>query len=148
MQDNCLISPVISIGGRVKWARQQKKMTQATLAKAAGVATSNIGNLEAGIRGKPRELNAIAAALGVSSRWLEYNQGEWDDASAVSLTVVSDQSPSEALTRLVGAFADMDSDVRDTVADLVAGAIRRPEKAVGVGKAIDAISIPFRKTGT
>ncbi len=52
-------------------------MTQAQLAKAAGVSTSAIGNLESGLREKPRELIALAKALRASANWLETAEGEW-----------------------------------------------------------------------
>lgn len=78
MQAAGLITNVKTIGERLKWAREQRKMTQAQLAKAAGVSTSTIGNLEAGIRGKPRELNAIANAVMVNAPWLEEGLGGWD----------------------------------------------------------------------
>jgi len=43
-----------------------------------GVTTSAIGNLESGIRDKPRELNAIARAIGARAEWLETGRGNWD----------------------------------------------------------------------
>ncbi|MGC3984803.1 MAG: XRE family transcriptional regulator [Pseudorhodoferax sp.] len=77
MQEPVAITPVRTIGERVRWARDQRGLTQAALAKAAGVSTSTIGNLEAGIRDKPRELNAIAAAMRVLPAWLESGSGNW-----------------------------------------------------------------------
>lgn len=77
MQTAAPITNVNSIGDRVKWARNERKMTQAQLARTAGVSTSTIGNLESGLREKPRELNAIAQALRASARWLEAGEGEW-----------------------------------------------------------------------
>lgn len=67
-----------TLGGRVKWARMQRQLSQAALGKAAGVSQSTIGNIEAGIRNKPRELLSIAAALEASPAWLEAGKGTWD----------------------------------------------------------------------
>ncbi|MGF6348997.1 LexA family protein [Variovorax sp. W2I14] len=77
MQVAGLITNVNTIGERIKWARQQRGMTQQQLATAAGVSTSTIGNLESGLRGKPRELNSMARALRASSSWLESGKGVW-----------------------------------------------------------------------
>lgn len=78
MQATGLITSVNTIGERIKWAREQRGLSQAKVAKAAGVSTSTIGNLEAGLRDKPRELNAIAAALAASPAWLESGRGSWE----------------------------------------------------------------------
>lgn len=66
-----------SIGARIAWARDQRGMTQAMLAKAAGVSQGTIGNAESGTRGRPRSLLAIAHALQASIDWLENNRGNW-----------------------------------------------------------------------
>lgn len=55
-----------TIGSRIKARREALGWSQRELAKAAGVSTSTIGNLEAGIRHQPRSLLSIAAALGMS----------------------------------------------------------------------------------
>lgn len=73
-----LITCVTSIGDRIKWARKQRKMSQAELAKSAGVSQGTIGNAESGIRDRPRELLAIARALRASPAWLESGSGEWE----------------------------------------------------------------------
>jgi transcriptional regulator with XRE-family HTH domain len=66
-----------SIGQRLKQAREAHKppLSQADVARIAGVSQSTIGNIEADIRKKPRELLGIAAALGVSAEWLESGRG-------------------------------------------------------------------------
>lgn len=46
-------------------------MTQPALAERAGVSQGTIGNIESGLRKRPRNLLTIAAALGVSPQWLE-----------------------------------------------------------------------------
>lgn len=69
---------LITIGDRIAWARSQRGLTQAQLAAAAGVSQGTIANAESGIRGKPRQLLAIAHALNVSIDWLERGQGPWE----------------------------------------------------------------------
>lgn len=83
MQGLGLITSVKTIGERIKWARAQRGLTQGGLAAAAKVSTSTIGNLESGIREKPRELNAIAGALRASPAWVETGKGAWDAGSNV-----------------------------------------------------------------
>ncbi|SFU99367.1 SOS-response transcriptional repressor LexA (RecA-mediated autopeptidase) [Paenacidovorax caeni] len=46
-------------------------MTQPALAKKANVSQGTIGNIESGLRKRPRDLLAIAEALNVSPKWLE-----------------------------------------------------------------------------
>lgn len=72
-----------TIGERLKWARAQRGMTQAALASEAKVSTSAIGNVESGLREKPRELNALARALRASATWLETGKGSWDSDNNV-----------------------------------------------------------------
>lgn len=57
------------------WGRARAHMSQGNLAKAAGVSQSTIGNVEAGLRQQPRQLNAIAKALGLHAEWLESGKG-------------------------------------------------------------------------
>lgn len=57
------------------WGRDRLHMSQASLAKAAGVAQSTVGNVEAGLRRQPRQLTAIAKALGMRVEWLESGKG-------------------------------------------------------------------------
>ncbi len=83
MQLAVQITDVNTIGERVKWVREQRGMTQAKLAKLAGVSTSTIGNLESGLRDKPRELNAIASALRANPAWIETRKGDWESANNV-----------------------------------------------------------------
>lgn len=52
-------------------ARERAGLSQPALAERAGVSQGTIGNVESGLRKRPRELLAIAAALGVSPQWLE-----------------------------------------------------------------------------
>jgi transcriptional regulator with XRE-family HTH domain len=67
-----------TVGGRVKQVREQRKLSQAALAKAAGVSQGAIGNFERDIRKKPRDLLAVARALDVNPAWLETGKGQRD----------------------------------------------------------------------
>ena len=66
---------------RLKWARAQRGLTQAALAKAACVLTRWIDDLEEGRRAPPHDLSGLAAALGVRPAWLETGQGDWKAAA-------------------------------------------------------------------
>lgn len=64
-----------SLAERLKAARNAASLTQPELAEKAGVSQGTIGNLEAGIRKRPRDLLSLAKALGVSAQWLESGKG-------------------------------------------------------------------------
>lgn len=68
-----------TLGQRLRAAREAKQISQQELARRAGVSSGAIGNLEAGSRKSPRNLLAIAAALGVSPHWLETGVGSMSD---------------------------------------------------------------------
>lgn len=60
-----------TIADRLKEARGAIGLSQPELAKKAGVVPGTIGNIESGARKSPRELLAIAKALGVRAEWLK-----------------------------------------------------------------------------
>lgn len=69
------ITDVNTIAERLKLAREAAGLTQPELANKAGVSQGTIGNIEAGLRKRPRDLLSIAAALGVAPEWLETGKG-------------------------------------------------------------------------
>lgn len=69
-----------TVGERIAWARSQRKITQAELARRAGVSQSAIASYEAGHRGRPRELVAIARSLDANVDWLDTGEGDWEGA--------------------------------------------------------------------
>lgn len=77
MQVPGLITVVNTLAERLRWARDQRGLTQGQLAKRAGVSQGTIGNAESGIRDRPRELLKIARALQTSPDWLESGRGDW-----------------------------------------------------------------------
>lgn len=85
MQASCVITDVKTIAERLTHAREAQGMTQEAVAKAAGVSQGTIGNIESGLRENPRELLAIAAAVGVSPQWLKTGRGQRGPVGTVSL---------------------------------------------------------------
>jgi len=73
MQETNAIEVVSTLAERLREARGA--LSQAQVAKRAGVSIGTIGNLESGTRKQPRKLLDIANALGVSPRWLETGRG-------------------------------------------------------------------------
>jgi len=70
-QASCQITGVKTIADRLKAAREAAHLKQDELAMKAGVSQGTIGNIESGLRKRPRELIAIAEAVGVNPKWLE-----------------------------------------------------------------------------
>lgn len=64
-----------SIAERLKAAREAAGLTQPQLATKARVSQGTIGNIESGLRKRPRDLLSIASALNVSPVWLESGKG-------------------------------------------------------------------------
>lgn len=67
-----------SIGSRLKFARQTRKLSQEQLAERSGVAQPVISKIEKGKIDKPTGLNALARALPCNPDWLDIGDGEWD----------------------------------------------------------------------
>ena len=74
-QEGDAITLVNSISERMKSARKDAGLSQVRLADIVKVSPGAIGNIEAGIRQNPRELLAIADALGVNPNWLKTGKG-------------------------------------------------------------------------
>lgn len=88
IQVPCLITDVNTIAYRLKLARELREWTQDDLAEAAGVSQGTIGNIESGLRKRPRDLLAIAKALNVSPSWLQDGFGQMDEAIPYSENTV------------------------------------------------------------
>lgn len=69
------ITNVNSIAERLKQSRESKGLTQSELGGLAGVSQGTIGNIESGLRKNPRELLALAKALGKNPEWLKSGKG-------------------------------------------------------------------------
>lgn len=84
-----------TLAERLTWARENKGLTQASLAKLSGVTQSTIGNLESGLRQTARKILDIATALDVDPMWLANGQGEARPA-APSAAPVEKPAPADA----------------------------------------------------
>jgi len=71
--------PVDTFGQRLKLARLQRGLTQPQLAKAAGLKQPNISKLERESTMATTGMARLAAALGVSPRWLEFGDVQEPD---------------------------------------------------------------------
>lgn len=69
-------------GGRIRARRIEAGMTVAGLAKAAGIAPTTLYDLERGDMRSSTRLHRIAAALGVTTEWLETGRGPRTASSA------------------------------------------------------------------
>lgn len=69
-----------TIGGRIKYARKRKKMTQQCLCDEMGGADiSNISRIERGLQiPLMKTINSIADALGVDPEWITTGEGSMD----------------------------------------------------------------------
>lgn len=79
-----------NLAERLSWARAQKSLSQASLAKLSGVNQSTIGNLESGIRMSARRIANIAEALGVNALWLAEGVGSPTSDNGFGEVVVAD----------------------------------------------------------
>jgi phage repressor protein C with HTH and peptisase S24 domain len=86
-QHQWIITDVKDLSERLKWARERANLTQLGLAEKARVSPGTIGNLETSARKSPRELLAIASALGVRPEWLKTGRGgPFEQQGAINLT--------------------------------------------------------------
>jgi len=69
---------VETLGERLKFAREQAKLTQTQLAARSGVAQSDISKLERGDMAKSTGLPALARALRCDIDWLDTGEGDPD----------------------------------------------------------------------
>lgn len=82
-RDLYYIRDMRTLAERLIWAREQKGLTQAALAKLSGVTQSTIGNLESGSRLSARRIVDIATALDVDPVWLANGGPQAKPAAAV-----------------------------------------------------------------
>ena len=101
-----------TLAERLIWAREQKGLTQAALAKQSGVTQSTIGNLESGLRQTARKIIDIAAALDVDPMWLANGQGAAQPAKAGGSTApAATQAQSRGSLHLVDVSHPADGSV-------------------------------------
>ncbi len=88
-QNSDMDGPTTTFAERLSAARRQAKMSQAAVAKAAGLRSqSQVAMLESGERKGTTRLVAIAAALGVDAQWLADGTGS-PTASNATTTIAA-----------------------------------------------------------
>lgn len=118
------ITPVNTIGQRIKWAREQIGMSQVELARRVGVSKGTIGNLEAGTRQNPRDIVRIAKELQQTPEWLSTGVDEpaTPPASGLTLEALSKKldfytvPPTKTMEEIV-AGVDLGDEFRHALAD-------------------------------
>lgn len=145
------IARVITIAERLKSAREAANLRQEELASRAGVSQGTIANVEGGFRKNPRELLAIARALGVNAEWLKSGNGPREPDTGGSALVLRDsdlstsygRSTKRGVAHLVAELghhlADVDEPRRFAIAELLSAVARKPEQAADVGDHIEAL---------
>jgi transcriptional regulator with XRE-family HTH domain len=131
-----------TIGSRIKEARNALGWSQVQLADEAGVTQSAIGNIESGLRQRPRELVSIAKALRVSAAWLETGGGDRSLGCA---------EPTEPCARtlveyLAGIAAKQRPTLRKNLANLLVDLVEHPEDTALIAQTIADIK-RFFNTG-
>jgi transcriptional regulator with XRE-family HTH domain len=71
----------MTVGKRIREAREEKGMSRADLVRATGVPYPTLAGLENGDQSSSTQLPAIAEALGVRSQWLASGKGLRNAAS-------------------------------------------------------------------
>ncbi|UVH54699.1 helix-turn-helix transcriptional regulator [Variovorax paradoxus] len=126
-----------TIGSRIKEARGALGWSQVQLADEAGVTQSAIGNIESGLRQRPRELVSLAKALRVSPEWLETGKGPRTERASLKL-VGADAEPS--VRALVEYLAEIAAQQRPTLrknlANLLVDLVEHPEDTALVEQTI------------
>jgi transcriptional regulator with XRE-family HTH domain len=135
-----------TIGIRIKEARSALGWSQVQLADEAGVTQSAIGNIESGLRQRPRELVSLAKALRVSPEWLETGKGPRTERASLKL-VGADAEPS--VRALVEYLAEIAAQQRPTLrknlANLLVDLVEHPEDAALIEQTVADIERFFRR---
>lgn len=87
MQSENPITAVNNLAARLIYARTRLQLTQEEVATRAGVSQGTIGNIESDFRRNPRELLAIARAVGVRPEWLKDNEQPMETAETLAALV-------------------------------------------------------------
>lgn len=124
-----------TIGSRIKEARSALDWSQVQLADEAGVTQSAIGNIESGLRQRPRELVSIAKALRVSPEWLETGKGPRTERASLKLVGV-EPSVRALVEYLAGIAAQQRPTLRKNLANLLVDLIEHPEDTALVEQTI------------
>jgi len=118
-----------SIAERLRQAREDADLTQPALAMRAGVSQGTIGNIEAGIRKRPRDLVSIALALGVSPEWLETGKGTKEMNRSIETTFPVTPSITQSLNIFLDTLQSSDDLTRTQVCALLNRLAATPDRA-------------------
>lgn len=67
---------LVTIGARVRWWRQYRKLSRKELAKAVGYSITGLSDLELERSNASEKLGIIAAELRLNAHYLQYGEGE------------------------------------------------------------------------
>lgn len=84
MQSQDAITLVNNIATRLIYARSRLGISQGEVGRRAGVSQGTIGNIESDARRNPRELLAIARAVGVRPEWLKTGEQPMETAATLA----------------------------------------------------------------
>lgn len=110
-----------TIGDRVREERLRLGLSQQALARLAGISTSAVGNVEAGIRNQPRSLVSLARVLGVQPQWLETGHGVKEATHQLPAPTFGPGDLDLCLQGLGAALATAPADLREALAVNLAG---------------------------
>lgn len=117
-------------GARLLAARKHAKLSQKELAERAGLSQSNLSELEKSGLGSARVV-AIAAACGVSARWLSAGEGGMLDGAGAQPSARQARMASieDLVMQLASAFGPAHAGARRAAGSLIAAAIESPGDA-------------------
>lgn len=126
-----------TIGSRIREARTALGWSQVQLAEEVGVSQSSIGNIESGLRQRPRELVSIAKALRVSPEWLETGKGSRTEPNPLELAGTDAEPSVRALVAYLARIAAQQRPtLRKNLANLLVDLVEHPEDAALIEQTI------------
>lgn len=146
-----ITSVISTLADRLRTARTEAELRQEQLASLAGVSQGTIANLEAGTRKNPRELLAIARALGVNAEWLKTGKGPMRPSpTEVTTSVQTELATYGSTTRAKSGLAyhiselgtllsNVDDVRRGAIAELLSALARNPDQAEEIGAHVTAL---------
>ncbi len=85
----------MTLGQRLKQAREYVGMSQLALSRKSGVTQQMISKLESGRAEKTADVFSLAATLNVSPAWLDHGEGDMIQTPISSIQYVYDNAPPE-----------------------------------------------------
>ena len=135
---------VDTIGARLKFAREERRMTQKQVAKEAHVLQPALSKMERGLIQRPVELYELARALRCNPDWLSRGDGVWDaDAPAQA----APSSVESALGVLHATIAAVDGIARNQTIKAIEYFLQHPDQWRQVAAQIDKAIAPDERSG-